>query len=151
MSQSPLEATDRRQAAEFGTALDRWSRLVQAGGSHSGRERNCAFLNLGDGSFARIDAVSGFGFYDDGRGASRIDWDLDGDLDLLLTNRNGPRVRFLRNDLPHPEHFVAFRLVGALWAPCGPFRLAAGPWGPMQALRAHSASAQQSAVVVLGQ
>ena len=110
MSHSPTEpgpATDKYTSAWIAV-----NKLMRRGYSWSGRERNCAFLNVGDGTFARIDAVSGFGFYDDGRGASRIDWDLDGDLDLFLTNRNGPRVRLLRNDLPHPERFVAFRLEG---------------------------------------
>jgi len=111
VSHSPTEpgpATD-----EYASAWIAINKLIRRGYSWSGRERNCAFLNVGDGTFARIDAVSGFGFYDDGRGAARIDWDLDGDLDLLLTNRNGPRVRLLRNDLPHPERFVAFRLEGS--------------------------------------
>ena len=30
---------------------------------------------------------------------SLADWDFDGDLDLWITNRTAPRVRFLRNNL----------------------------------------------------
>ena len=110
MSQSPtdLEEVD----ASYVNAWKAINRLIRRGWSWSGHERNCAFLNVGDGSFARIDAVSGFGFYDDARGVARIDWDLDGDLDLFVTNRNGPHVRLLRNDLPASEAFVTFLLKG---------------------------------------
>lgn len=97
MSQSPLESTDHRQSANYLDAIDRWSRLVQAGGSHSGHERNCAFLNTG-GRFADISAVSGFDFVDDARAIAPVDWDADGDLDLWVSNRTGPQLRLLRND-----------------------------------------------------
>ena len=40
------------------------------------------------------------------------DWDFDGDLDLWIANRSGPQVRFLRNDLVTPHHFLAIRLEG---------------------------------------
>jgi Tfp pilus assembly protein PilF/peroxiredoxin len=50
---------------------------------------------------------------DDGRGAGRVDWDLDGDLDLWITNRNGPQVRFLRNCLTNNNQFLAVRLKGS--------------------------------------
>jgi len=115
VSQSPTEASETGDAGDvYASAWTAINKLMRRGYSWSGRERNCAFLNVGDGTYARIDAVSGFGFYDDARAASRIDWDLDGDLDLFVTNRNGPRVRFLRNDAPRTagDDFVAFRLKG---------------------------------------
>ena len=110
MSQSPREAGEAGDV--YSSAWTAVNKLMRRGMSWSGHERNCAFLNVGDGTFARVDAVSGFGFYDDGRAAVRIDWDLDGDLDLVVTNRNGPRVRVLRNELADPGHFTAFRLRG---------------------------------------
>ena len=42
-----------------------------------------------------------------------VDWDHDGDLDIWLTNRTAPRVRFLRNDTPGTGHFLALKLVGS--------------------------------------
>ncbi len=45
-------------------------------------------------------------------GLSLVDWDKDGDLDLWVSNRTAPQIRFLRNDVPVTGHFVAFRLVG---------------------------------------
>ncbi len=74
-------------------------RMVRDGLSWSGHERNCAFLNHG-GTFTAISGVSGLDFDDDGRSQVFVDWDGDGDLDCWNANRTGPRLRFLRNDLP---------------------------------------------------
>ena len=78
------------------------NRLLHEDGSFSGNERHCVFLNTGDfaaeGRFADISAASGLDFADDGRAVAVADWDFDGDLDLWITNRTAPRVRFMRND-----------------------------------------------------
>ena len=89
--------------------------FVRRGRSFSGRERNCCFLNTGNSDrrrFANISSVSGFDFPDDGRAVARTDWDHDGDLDFWVVNRNGPQVRFLRNDVPGGNHHLSIRLVG---------------------------------------
>lgn len=86
--------------------------LIRRGRSLSGNERNCCFLNTGGLRFADISALSGLDFPDDGRGVARVDWDADGDLDLWINNRNGPQVRFLKNDVPTTNHFLAVHLVG---------------------------------------
>jgi len=80
--------------------------------SLSGRERHCVYLNTGDGTFANISAGSGLDFPDDGRGMAATDWDFDGDVDLWISNRTAPRLRFLRNDVETDHAFVAFRLTG---------------------------------------
>jgi len=85
---------------------------VRQGVSFSGRERHCCFLNLRDGSFADISAVTGLDLPDDGRGVGRVDWDGDGDVDLWIANRNGPQLRFLRNDFSAGHHYLALRLEG---------------------------------------
>jgi tetratricopeptide (TPR) repeat protein len=95
---------------EAGRRLDR---LAQAGFSWSGHERNCAFLNIGPGRFAEISAVSAFDFDDDGRSLAVADWDHDGDLDVWVANRTGPRLRFLRNDANSGAGYLALRLQGA--------------------------------------
>ena len=92
-------------------------RMISEGRSFSGNERNCCFLNPGaapaaGGRFANISAVSGLDFPDDGRAVALVDWDHDGDLDLWISNRNAPRLRLMRNDVPRNNHFLALQLEG---------------------------------------
>ena len=91
--------------------------MMIQGRSFSGRERNCCFLNTlanptSRGRFANISAASGLDFPDDGRAVSVVDWDHDGDLDLWMSNRNGPRLRLLRNNATSGNRFLAVRLSG---------------------------------------
>ena len=92
------------------------SRLLHEDRSFSGHERNCAFLNTqgesGSQRFADISAASGFDFADDGRAVALSDWDLDGDLDIWVTNRTAPRIRLLRNNSTRENHFLAIKLQG---------------------------------------
>jgi peroxiredoxin len=82
--------------------------LIDQGNSFSGREPNCAFLNLGDGTFATVAALSGFDFPDDARSLALTDWDGDGDLDAWISNRTAPMLRFLRNDTRGGESLRLF-------------------------------------------
>lgn len=112
MSQSPADA---QAAGGNSSYLDAWQQLalrIQNGQSFSGRERNCCFLNTRSARFADVSSVIGLDLIDDARAVAVADWDHDGDLDLWLTNRTAPRVRFLRNDLPTDHHFLALRLTG---------------------------------------
>ncbi|MFT5192801.1 MAG: tetratricopeptide (TPR) repeat protein [Verrucomicrobiales bacterium] len=56
--------------------------------------------------------MSGLGLEDDGRALAVADWDRDGDLDLWVSNRTAPRVRFMRNDYGNQFPAVAFLLEG---------------------------------------
>jgi tetratricopeptide (TPR) repeat protein len=91
--------------------------MLDHGMSISGHERHCVFLNTGADEragerFACISAVSGLDFPDDGRGVSVVDWDHDGDQDLWISNRNAPRIRFLRNDTNSGHNFISLLLSG---------------------------------------
>lgn len=91
--------------------------MIFSGRSFSGRERHCAFLNVGDGAadsarFASVSAISGLDLPDDGRAVASVDWDQDGDLDLWITNRNAPRLRFFRNNQTSKNSFIALHLQG---------------------------------------
>ncbi|MCZ6698530.1 MAG: ASPIC/UnbV domain-containing protein [Planctomycetota bacterium] len=111
MSHSPVKYTrsdTERYTAGWAAIYD----MVRKGGSWSGRERHCALLNVGDGRFADISSVSGLDFQEDGRGVAVVDWDRDGRLDLWVTNRTGPRLRFLRNAASGDNHFLSVRLEG---------------------------------------
>ena len=83
---------------------------LRKGGSLSGRERNCAFLNLDGKRFATVSALSGFDFADDSRSLALVDWDVDGNMDVWVSNRTAPRVRFLKNNLPSNDHWIQFGL-----------------------------------------
>jgi tetratricopeptide (TPR) repeat protein len=112
VSHSPEDPSDEDQRAAFTQANQQLGRLAEQGFSWSGNERNCAFLNIHGGPFANVSAVTGFNFLDDGRSLALVDWDFDGDLDVWSGNRTSPRVRFVRNDAPGDNHFVAFALEG---------------------------------------
>ena len=98
----------------FERALDTHRTMLLQGRSFSGQERNCCYLNLGDRAtaFANISAATGVDFPDDGRSLVTVDWDQDGDLDIWLSNRNAPRLRFLRNDMPVGSHSLMVQLIG---------------------------------------
>ena len=65
-----------------------------------------------EGRFANISAVSGLDYPDDGRAVALVDWDHDGHLDMWISNRNAPRLRLMRNEVPRGNHFLAMRLEG---------------------------------------
>ncbi len=101
--------------AEGGRYLRAWDalgRLLTNGRSLSGHERNCCFLNTGTGRFANVSAATALDYPDDSRGVGIVDWDGDGVLDLWISKRTAPRIRFFRNDMASGHHFVAVRLEG---------------------------------------
>ena len=85
--------------------------LLREGRSWSGYERNNCYLNIGEGAMANIAAVSGLDFIDDGRGLGFTDWDQDGDMDVWLSNRTGPVLRFMRNNADATTASVSVRLI----------------------------------------
>ena len=87
---------------------------MQTGESFSGRERNCCFLNLGNAVFADVSSISGFNVKDDSRAIGTVDWDQDGDLDLWVSNRTSPRIRYFENTSDHASHSVFVRLQGTV-------------------------------------
>ena len=71
------------------------------------------FLNLGNGKFQDVAGAFGGDFAAPrvGRGLAFADFDLDGDIDLLLTTNNGPAYLF-RNDLRSGNRAIRLHLTG---------------------------------------
>ena len=74
---------------------------------------NQLFANDGRGEFRDVSAAAGPAFMLTGvsRGAAAADYDNDGDLDVLLTNVDGP-ARLYRNDSPPGNNWLSLRLRG---------------------------------------
>lgn len=111
MSQTPGQGEQYEHKGSYAEAARKLNRLIRAGKSHSGHERNCCFLNVNGERFANVSMVSGFDYPDDGRAVAVMDWDGDGRQDLWLANRTAPRLRLLRNEAPAGRH-LSLRLVG---------------------------------------
>lgn len=93
--------------------LSQFTSIQQDRLSWSGYERNKFFHNAGGGSFFEVGSALGVDSILDGRGVAYGDLDADGDLDLVISNRNSPHVTILRNDHLGAGHFLAVALEGA--------------------------------------
>ncbi|MDE0821906.1 MAG: ASPIC/UnbV domain-containing protein, partial [Opitutales bacterium] len=67
---------------------------------------------MGNGKYANISSVSGLDLIDDGRALAHCDWDWDGKPDFWTTNRTGPRIHFLHNQMESSNNFISIRLKG---------------------------------------
>jgi len=112
VSQSPIDDFSAKSVARYEQGWAALNKLLHQDHSFSSHERDTAFLNTGGERFADVSAACGLDHPGDGRAVAAADWDFDGDLDLWLTDRTAPRVRFLRNDDRSGHHFVAVRLEG---------------------------------------
>ena len=112
MSVENVSATVRRQGRDYLQAWSALGNILRDGGSWSGYERNCFFLNTTTGRYADASAVVGLNQLADSRAVATVDWDHDGDLDLWVSNRTAPRARFLENKLSGDRRFLAIRLQG---------------------------------------
>lgn len=75
-------------------------------------QRNQLFRNEAGTHFTEVGRNSDvFEILTVSRGAAFGDIDNDGDIDIVVSNNNGP-VQLLRNDLPVPVHWLRVRLIG---------------------------------------
>jgi tetratricopeptide (TPR) repeat protein len=86
--------------------------LVRSGFSLMGNQRNRCYLSIGKLGFANFSSASGVDFLDDARAVATTDWDDDGDVDIVMTSRNGPRLRVMLNQNPGKNNFLQLTLVG---------------------------------------
>ena len=79
------------------------------------RQRDQIFRNRGDGTFQEVSASAGDYFHSAAvsRGALFGDYDSDGDVDILVTQSNGP-VTLLRNETATQHNWVRIKTVGVI-------------------------------------
>ncbi len=77
-------------------------------------QRKLLLQNLTNGRFEDVTSKAGavFQLSEVGRGAAFGDIDNDGDIDVLVSNNNGP-VQLLINNIGNRNHWIGLRLVGA--------------------------------------
>ncbi len=63
------------------------------------------FMSNGDGTFSESAVSNGITYTGQGRGISCFDYDMDGDLDILIMP-NGSEVKLYRNDLPKNTRYL---------------------------------------------
>ena len=75
-------------------------------------QRNLLFQNQHDGTFTEVSDSLGPGMKlaDVSRGATFADYDLDGDIDIVVTNSNAP-PRLLRNEGGNQNNWLQIRLI----------------------------------------
>ncbi|MDA2929441.1 CRTAC1 family protein [Acidobacteria bacterium AH-259-O06] len=83
------------------------------GSAYPFHQRNQLFWNAGQGKFRDVSLVAGpaLEISEVSRGAAFGDIDNDGDVDIILTNSNGP-VRLLINEIGSRSHWLEVRLEG---------------------------------------
>ena len=76
-------------------------------------QKNQLFRNNGDGTFTEVTDIAGPGFQLENvsHGAAFGDYDNDGDIDIFVSNSNGP-CSLLRNDGGNRNHWLAIRTIG---------------------------------------
>jgi len=86
--------------------------LLQKGYSFSGWERDKVWLSTKGGKFVDISGISGADSISDGRAAVFVDFDDDGDLDILLRAMHGRATFLFRNELGHEKNWLRVVLTG---------------------------------------
>jgi enediyne biosynthesis protein E4 len=76
-------------------------------------QENTLFRNDGDGQFTDITIESGLGGHNKSMGASTIDYDNDGDIDIIVANSDGP-LQFYENNAAQVtgNHWLRVKLEG---------------------------------------
>lgn len=86
--------------------------LIRIGDSYPLGQPNQLFHNSGSGKFVEVvdNIAESFQSLEVSRGAAFGDLDNDGDVDVLVTNNNGP-VRLFLNQIGNRNHWLGLRLI----------------------------------------
>ena len=85
--------------------------MGRSGLSFSGNECHVIFKNEKGKGFKDVSSISGLDLKDDGRAVCFSDWDQDGDIDVWISNRNGPQIRYLKNN-NNTNNYLSLKLIG---------------------------------------
>jgi hypothetical protein len=94
---------------------DGWMDIFHVNGFHEtgvfASDPSRLFMNDGDGTFTERSMELGINDTNQGRGVACFDYDRDGDLDIFVSNNNGP-LKLYRNDLKNDENnWISLSLV----------------------------------------
>ena len=82
-------------------------------GSQASHERDVLLRNNGRGGFDEVSGTAGLDVDQDGRSFAVLDFDGDGDPDVVLMSpRSSPQLRLFRNDFASGNGALAVRLTG---------------------------------------
>jgi Flp pilus assembly protein TadD len=108
VSKSPKQ---KAVAPEYEHGWDAVNELIREGFNQNSREPNVLYARRND-RFYDFSGISGLDYAEDSRAFAAVDFDGDGQLDLLLKSRLGPQIRALRNDWGVGHRALAVRLRG---------------------------------------
>ena len=110
VAQSPLTRTPGTRYDDGWRATNR---LLVSNGAQAQHERNVLLRNNGHGGFDEVSGSAGLDIDQDGRAFAVLDYDGDGDSDvLLMAPRSSPQLRLFRNDFGTTHASISVRLVG---------------------------------------
>jgi tetratricopeptide (TPR) repeat protein len=109
-ARSPLDA---KRGTSFDDAWRATNRQLAENGSQARHERNVFLRNDGHGAFVDVSGSVGLDLDQDGRSFAVLDFDGDGDSDLVvMAARSSPQLRLFRNDFGDENASLAVRLTG---------------------------------------
>jgi len=108
VSKSPKQ---KAFAPKYEQGWDAVNELIREGFNQNSREPNLLYGRRGD-RFYDFSGVSGLNYPEDSRSFAAVDFDGDGNLDLLLKSRLGSQIRAFRNDWGIKRAVLAVHLRG---------------------------------------
>jgi len=110
VAESPLTRTPGTRYDDGWRATNR---LLVSNGAQAQHERNVLLRNNGHGGFDEVSGTAGLDVDQDGRAFAVLDYDGDGDSDvLLMAPRSSPQLRLFRNDFGTTHPSLSIRLAG---------------------------------------